>query len=72
VSDLVSVSVVAPDAATAEVAAKAALLLGRAAAIQALNQSDHLAAVLVPARGIPVLAGRFGPNERAQWEAVTP
>jgi thiamine biosynthesis lipoprotein len=58
VTDLLSVTVAAPTATAAEVAAKAVLLLGRVRGERSLHMSDHLAGVLLPAAGGTVVVGR--------------
>ena len=56
-TDLLSVTVAAPSAAAAEVAAKATLLLGAVAGRRALLLNQQLAGVLVPASGGPIIVG---------------
>lgn len=53
-SDLLAVTVVAPDLQEAEVAAKVVFLLGREAGLGWLAERQHLAALLVPERGAVV------------------
>lgn len=60
VTDLLSVTVAAPTAAAAEVAAKATLLLGGEAGRRALLFNGQLAGVLIPARGEPIMVGDCG------------
>lgn len=60
-SDLVSVTVVAPSAAEAEVHAKAALLLGRDAAVIYLAARPDLAAILVTADGQALMTETMEP-----------
>ena len=60
VTDLLSVTIAAPSAAAAEVAAKATLLLGAEAGRRALLLSGQLAGVLLPAAGGPIIVGDCG------------
>lgn len=68
-SDLAAVTVVAPAAAAAEVAAKAVLLLGSADGRRILEQSESLAGVLVPKRGPAVAVGEVAWRPAATVEA---
>ncbi len=68
ITDLLTVTVAAPSATTAEVAAKAALLLGVKEGCRALAMSDHLAGVLMPVQGPPLVIGAFGDRTGVFWE----
>jgi FAD:protein FMN transferase len=68
-TDLVSVTIVAPSATAAEIAAKTALILGVEAANRAVERSRELTAVLLCADGSPVLTGRLG-RRVLSWEAT--
>lgn len=69
-TDLVQVTVVAPSAAAAEVAATAALLLGREQAVAVLTLSGCLAGVLVDTHGTTTTVGLSGAGGWLTWYPI--
>lgn len=69
-TDLVQVTVVAPSAAAAEVAATAALLLGREQAAAVLTLSGCLAGVLVDTHGTTTAVGLSGAGGWLTWHPI--